>query len=360
MRLKIAVLIVLLGLVVLGSKAQAENNDIDVSKLKQKVTDMQSGRQSYTVIEADLERTNKELLDAENALLEQAKEPTDERDAVKKAIQAQKQSEIQAKTNTAAAATKAKSSFDLTPVEPKKATLVVSDKDLANAAVERLQKFNSMEQELTSVRQDATQTLKDKEKTIQRVNAEKLACEQKLGSHDQKVSGLVNELTETKNKLMLAETEVERLSHLLNQYTKDGLAHYAKINLKDNNPVTPISNPAPIRPKPQAAPERAVEPDMPVATVVTDKAYLRTGPGKENSPLMTVKQGTRLAVETRDGAWFRVIAPTGTRAWVDAEVIAFGANGKNVPSETVEIKAFGGDKEDEAFKLIHGRLAASK
>ena len=51
------------------------------------------------------------------------------------------------------------------------------------------------------------------------------------------------------------------------------------------------------------------------------KAFLRAGPGEEHSPLMEVQGGTRLTVEARVGEWYRVISPTGTRAFIRGDVV---------------------------------------
>ena len=73
--------------------------------------------------------------------------------------------------------------------------------------------------------------------------------------------------------------------------------------------------PAPL-PVPQAEPEAP-----PVATVVVDKAYLRSGPGKQHSPVMAVARGTRLVVERQEGEWLRVVGPTGESVWVSRTVL---------------------------------------
>ncbi len=86
--------------------------------------------------------------------------------------------------------------------------------------------------------------------------------------------------------------------------------------------AAPAAPAAPTPPK--AEPAQA---DLPVATVVVDKAQLRTGPGKDNSPLMAVSKGTRLVIETRQGDWYRVVAPSGARAWVSSDIVAFGTSG---------------------------------
>lgn len=87
--------------------------------------------------------------------------------------------------------------------------------------------------------------------------------------------------------------------------------------------------------------------DTPVATVVSEKANLRTGPGADNSPLMSVTRGTRLVVETKQGDWYRVISPTGTRAWVSSDVVAFGPTSQSSPTRTVRIRGFDGSLESD-------------
>lgn len=81
-------------------------------------------------------------------------------------------------------------------------------------------------------------------------------------------------------------------------------------------PLTPsvlVSPPSPAQPEPQ---------DLQVVEVTVSKANLRVGPGLENSPLMTVAQGTRLVVEIEESGWYRVVAPNGERVWVSSKVVA--------------------------------------
>lgn len=70
--------------------------------------------------------------------------------------------------------------------------------------------------------------------------------------------------------------------------------------------------------------------DMPVVAVTAKKAYLRAGPAKNHSPVMVVKRGSLLAVERELNGWFRVITPTGGRAWISGEVVALKPNGSNL------------------------------
>ena len=81
---------------------------------------------------------------------------------------------------------------------------------------------------------------------------------------------------------------------------------------ESKTPSAFVSAPRPVQPEPQ---------DLQVVEVSVSKANLRVGPGLEHSPLMTVAQGTRLVVETEEYGWYRVIAPTGIRVWISAQIV---------------------------------------
>ena len=68
-------------------------------------------------------------------------------------------------------------------------------------------------------------------------------------------------------------------------------------------------------------PGSVAEGELPVATITADKAYLRSGPGKEHSPVMAMSRGTRLVVERQEGNWYQVTGPTGQRLWAAGEVL---------------------------------------
>ena len=104
----------------------------------------------------------------------------------------------------------------------------------------------------------------------------------------------------------------------------------------------PIVKPAPAQPRaslaaPQRQPADAAPParaasatdsapapansDVMVIQITSDKANLRSGPGEEYAPVMQVERGMQLTVETQEGEWYRVITPTGTRAYVRQDVV---------------------------------------
>ena len=167
------------------------------------------------------------------------------------------------------------------------------------------------------------------------------SLQNKLNSSTSTVAKLKRELERARNRLMVAETEVERLSAVLEE--RKAVAAKQPKAKKLNASASRIGSQVSIDKGPDR--EKYVN-DMPIATVVVKKANIRTGPGVNNSPLMTVSRGTRLAVETRKGDWYRIIAPTGVRAWVNTEVIAFGEDYKASPSRTVKVKGYNGEAEE--------------
>lgn len=180
---------------------------------------------------------------------------------------------------------------------------------------------------------------------LEKLKTSRGGLEERVSLAEARVKQLSTQLAEAHNRLMIAETEVERLSHALEQ--------------KHGSRLVPIRHNV----NAQAAPVRGaddpffqnekVSNDMSVATVVTDKANLRAGPGIENSPIMNIAKGTRLAVETRQGKWYRVIAPTGVRAWISGDVIRFGTSEHSKPSRTVSVGAYQTDAEEAAaFRLL--------
>lgn len=182
---------------------------------------------------------------------------------------------------------------------------------------------------------------------------------QKLAVSQNRIELLVKELEDTRNRLMIAETEVERLSSIIQERNRSKLASYGtqakKVPLKPSQPAA-LAAPAlrPIAVNPAA--ESKIDNDMEIATVVVDKAYLRTGAGTNNSPLMSVGKGTRLAVEKRVGEWYRVISPAGTRAWVSADVVNFGV-GSASAQQAGRISGYDENAENKAFGLVRKRTA---
>jgi hypothetical protein len=164
--------------------------------------------------------------------------------------------------------------------------------------------------------------------------------EAKATDYQQQISALKRELAEAKSSLAAAELEISRLSSVMQGQTKarfnlgsgalSGERSNSNAQLMDpkvaNTKMLPQgSNPqpnrSPVSSKPAPPPPTQ---DLQVATVAVDKAELRLGPGNNNSALMTLSRGSRLAVEARQGEWYRVFAPNGQRAWIRASLVRFG------------------------------------
>jgi hypothetical protein len=176
---------------------------------------------------------------------------------------------------------------------------------------------------------------------------------QRISTLEAENIALSREASVSRDRLVVAEIEVERLQGILDNKTR--------------RIMSPISLNAPAAVEPQSVSTKQVEKtnplttveqeekasaDMPIATITARKANLRVGPSETDSPLMEVAYGTRLVVETRTGDWYRVIAPTGVRAWISAKVVAFGDTASTSPTRVTRIAGFNQGVEDEAFGLI--------
>lgn len=220
-------------------------------------------------------------------------------------------------------------------IESVRAKLSVPKKEEAKPAAPP--KVSSVVSEVASLEQSKVKLQKDL--AASHANARKLA----------------GELDEMRSRLMIAETEVERLSALLEE---KNATHLRSLNIPTKRRQNSVGL-EPMGPPAESVVQEKMTSDMPVATVIAEKAHLRTAPGEENSPLMTVSQGTRLAVETRQGSWLRVLTPTGSRAWISSSVVTFG-RGKAPPKMSNGFTSEGNnaesEAEDRAFKSLQGGL----
>jgi uncharacterized protein YraI len=184
-----------------------------------------------------------------------------------------------------------------------------------------------------------------------------------ISQRDKRIAELTRKLQQARNDLMVAEMEVERLSNIIEDRNQASLG---KAGVRYSGQSASASRTQPSLPQSGVSPRMATKrsyasggddesfadespqemrppvaeasSDMQIATVIANKANLRTGPSKDNSPLMSVAKGTRLAIEHRVGEWYRVIAPTGMRAWISGEVLAFGRDDRSAPSRTLRVQ----------------------
>ncbi len=340
----------------LTQSAWATPEDADLASLKAELaanSDQSSGAKSASIetSEAQMERQNKELLDQEAALLKKIS------------------------IDQSSPATEAKASVKLDS-ESKTTTIKASDDetvDFGEPSSDSIQKSpETKEARLALPNPD-----------ISKLESDNSSLRRRLNSTESQLASLRKELDKVKGQRMLAETEVERLSRVLEERDRAGLVSSRILSSNSSNSSsTNIASRAKLgtRSLSHTKEERFTEPaqpervqtgdnkssalvttrpveDVQVATVVSPKAYLRTGPGTENSPLMAVTEGTRLVVETRRGGWYRVVSPTGTRAWVASSVLSFSPfAGDKSSGSTLRLKGVDSSLDAASRSLADKRL----
>ncbi len=188
------------------------------------------------------------------------------------------------------------------------------------------------------------------------------ALRRALKTQNDRITRLEQELQESRNEHSLAEVEARRLSTMVDAKTRASLGKYnVPMPATYSQPVIETQKVAPLPhnisvdvkpPSPNA--------ELQIATISVDKADLRLGPGKNNSALMSLRRGSRLAVEARQGEWYRVFAPNGQRAWVHASLVTFGEGASSLnDGSSVRVKGFTTNVEEEAFRRLQNMNAGN-
>ncbi len=306
---------------------------------------------SFSLKEGDLQKRRSALLAAENALLNELQTPeTSDAAPMKASLGGEglpSPSEVletfeESPGDSALAPSEPRGSADFespplvrAPVALKEERGVPTIKSYSGAlAANEPNNFNA-----------AARTLESSLAALRKSNA---TLEAQLKASKARSASLQKDLQSMKDKLMLAETEVERLAGVMKTRNQQTLTSMGSKSAAASERSAPAAQVTQVR---RVESPRIAE-DVLIGTVIADKANLRTGPGKDNSPFMTVPKGSRLTIETRNGDWYRVITPTGTRAWVASEVLAFGDTSQASPSRTIRIRGYDSRVEDEALKLV--------
>lgn len=189
-------------------------------------------------------------------------------------------------------------------------------------------------------------------------SAEVVQLQKDLGLARQKIADLSSDLDKTRARLMTAETEVDRLSNLLEGQDRSAARFTPGANRQEasrpaersgltRSPASSLSGSG--IPSsgiaPASAPQVGAGGELSIVTVTVDKAVVRTAASRDSSPIMALNRGTRLVVESRSGEWFRVLTPSGVRAWITADAIAAGqsAGVSRDTAKAVAADAFGSD-----------------
>lgn len=185
----------------------------------------------------------------------------------------------------------------------------------------------------------------------------------KLTTSELRVRELEQQLSEAKSQLSAAEVEINRLSGIISGGARARLAARGT-ETAARLPAPSLTNEASgasqksisagyEERRPIAAEVAPPSPsqNLQVATVAVDKAELRLGPGKNHSALMAIPRGSRLAVEVRQGEWYRVFAPTGERAWIQSGLVRFGDGAASMnDGSSVKVRGYDVSVEQQAFR----------
>lgn len=152
---------------------------------------------------------------------------------------------------------------------------------------------------------------------------------------NEKAKGMHSELLELKNQLLLAKEQIRALSSSSGasriaagpvvapqqpqQVARVQAPSQRVVQEQVQRQLAQLQRTAP-RVQPTAVP--APKNDTLTVEITVDKANLRVGPGEEHSAAMEVERGSRLMVEAKEGDWYRVYTPIGTRAYVRRDVVA--------------------------------------
>ena len=237
------------------------------------------------------------------------------------------------------------------PLKEEEASPIMKAVDGVREATEAVRKENvdlrskyTASQKTLSSLQERCSTAEKRASTLEKQYAESQAS----------VQNLAKALDETKSRLMIAETEVERLSaRLQGSPSKASQPGENRPSVSDHT-ADPDMSPMDL----QAMPGRTSQ-DMPLATVTMDSANIRTGPGPQYSTLMTISRGTSLAVESRQGEWLRVITPMGARAWINSSAVRVGVLSRNLGNSSTRqqsTSASSEDKEEAAIATLNQAL----
>lgn len=166
---------------------------------------------------------------------------------------------------------------------------------------------------------------------LTRTQTQKPVQAQALGNNKE-LTDLRRELADAKSALATAELEISRLSAIIQETSRArlSLGGTGVASMKTTANQVAVTSPPKASSEAVTKVEAPTQPvsvpsaDMQVATVAVDKADLRLGAGRNHSALMSLRRGSRLAVEARQGEWYRVFAPNGQRAWIHSSLVRFG------------------------------------
>ena len=200
---------------------------------------------------------------------------------------------------------------------------------------------------LEAAHEDQKKALKIQVRNVEKKNQGLVAKIRKLQEENNKLRKQVaNTKSKTKSelqkvddlhvRLMVAETQVERLNKIIEKMggTPSTLKRKYNSGARQKTAYPSVKG-------------QAVAPLY--ATVTALKANVRTGPGISNSRVTTLSRGQRVLVETKQGNWYKVLLDNGMKAWVnEAGVRIVSGGGMTAPIREPRLE----DVDDEALRLL--------
>ncbi|MCC6934047.1 MAG: hypothetical protein IT292_12485 [Deltaproteobacteria bacterium] len=142
----------------------------------------------------------------------------------------------------------------------------------------------------------------------------------------QQYSDLEKSLTETRNLLVLKETELKILAESGNiagqcNNFRASVANRQSRNFKQDNNRTNQLEPAFTD---QGSKNKQLPAKQTILTIIQDEALLRSGPGNNFAPVLKVQKGSRFVVQSQQGNFYQVVTANGQGAFVQKELATVG------------------------------------
>lgn len=286
--------------------------------------------QSLAEAESSLKSAKADIKFLEDTL--QKQNSTNESDAakVRQELKARREKITQLEKDLSTLSTTQKENSDL----KNKVTLLMSEVSRLSQEISKnseiKKQFDDSQNQITKIQtsvQTLTQELTQSSEHISRYKSElksELENKEKL---KQMIADLNKQLLEANNLIVIKDTAIKDLEQrtscaapTTNNISQNQLQNRRNQRFPVNTTQTQVATTNTPMNTPTPPPANAAFESV-ILEVIANKANLRSGQGEEHSPVMEILKGTRLVAETRHGEWYRVVTPTGGRAFIRADVV---------------------------------------
>ncbi len=272
-----------------------------------------------------------------------------------------------------------KSSFKAKKKDTEVASISTSaDDSQVKALKEELKSLRANEAKMRKKLLASEKNIKEMTKKLSRSSEKPSSGEQvdvgKLVQEKTKLTDLVankdKKISQLEKDLLSAEA---KLTNLTGELRKENIELKSKVRLLDEEIAALGRQPkagrkanARATPRPSTTSSVKRESAQPRSTskivtvkVLVPKANLRTGPGSEHGVLQQMPKGVELLTETKIGDWYRVISPTGKRAFISAKVVKM-VGAESSLSQPKTIKKSRPKNSNKASRLAEAFKKAAK